>query len=102
MQRSPRRSPLPCRASKGFGSGSDAGSSNGSKGGAPRDRLQDALRESRALQLSTSDMLAKLLQAEDPAKVMREWVALCRAFAAVEACCTCCCDLLSPASCLAL
>lgn len=60
---------LPCRAGKGFGSSSSSGSSSG--GGSERDKLQDAVRESRQAQLSTSDMLAKLLQADDPKKAGR-------------------------------
>ncbi len=66
----PQRS-LPCRAGKGFGSsssGGGSGSGSTSGGGSERDKLQDAVRESRQAQLSTSDMLAKLLQADDPKK----------------------------------
>ncbi|KAL4430850.1 hypothetical protein ABPG75_006106 [Micractinium tetrahymenae] len=70
-----------CSASrKGRKAGSSGGGrkgngDNGGSSGSDAHRLQDTIRDSREQQLSASKMLAKLLEAADPAAVAAEHVA---------------------------
>ena len=61
---------LQCRAASGGGGNVAPGSSSPP----PQHQLQDTIRESRQQQLAATDLLAKLLQSEDPRAVAAEWV----------------------------
>lgn len=68
--------PWVCRSSRKERKGSGDGSRGGSDDGTPSSahRMQDTIKESRQQQLAATDLLAKLLQTDDPAEVAVAYV----------------------------